>query len=137
MTTFVRSEPSYLRAAGIKYQYLDAGWTMYASWKGDAKAWMKTQVAGAKAAGLGLVVGLEVLNGGTKASGIRGQTSGKYAMSASQLRSWGSNLLDEPYVCGFFNWRYDSQYNGRTDIRSAMSFLAQKANSHARTSCNP
>jgi hypothetical protein len=137
MTTFVRAEPSYLRTGGIQYRYLDAGWTMYASWKGDATAWIKAQVAGVKAVGLGLVVGLEVLNGGTKASGIPGQTSGKYAMSASQLRSWGSALLSEAHVCGFVNWRYDSQYNGRTDIRSAMSFLAQQTSAHARTSCNP
>jgi hypothetical protein len=137
MTTFARAEPSYLRANGRKYSHLDAGWTIYASRKGDAKAWISSQVAHAKAAGLALVVGLEVLNGGTKASGIPGRSRGTYAMSASQLRTWGSNLMDQAYVCGFVNWRYDSQYNGRSDIRSAMSYLAQRAASHARTSCNP
>jgi hypothetical protein len=137
MTTFARAEPSYLRANGRKYSYLDAGWTIYASWKGDAKAWISSQVAHAKAAGLALVVGLEVLNGGTKASGIPGRSSGRYAMSATQLRTWGSNLMDQAYVCGFVNWKYDSQYNGRSDIRSAMTYLAQRASSHARTSCNP
>jgi hypothetical protein len=135
LPTFVHSEPTYLRASGTNFRYLDAGWIMYGASKGDVRGWLRGQVAAAKASGLGLVVGLNVLDGGTKASGIQGRNKGKYAMSATELRSWGSTLLDESYVCGFFNWRYDSKYNARTDIRSAMSYLSQRAKSHAKTSC--
>ena len=137
LTTFVLSDPTYLRSTTVNYRYLDAGWIMYASWKGDARTWLTAQVTAAKAAHLGLVVGLDVLNGGTKASGIPGATSGRYAMSATQLRTWGSTLLAEPYACGMFNWRYDAVYNGRTDIRSAMSDLALKTKAHVRTTCSP
>jgi hypothetical protein len=135
LPTFVHSEPTYLTATGINFRYLDAGWIMYGSWKGDVRGWLRGQVAAAKASGLGLIVGLNVLDGGTKARGIQGRNKGKYAMSAAELRSWGSTLLDESYVCGFFNWRYDSKYNARSDIRSAMSYLSQRAESHAKTSC--
>jgi hypothetical protein len=137
LTTFVLSDPTYLRSATVTYRYLDAGWIMYASWKGDARTWLTAQVAAAKAEHLGLMVGLDVLNGGTKASGIPGRTSGRYAMSATQLRTWGSTLLSEPYACGVFNWRYNAVYNGRTDIRSAMSDLALKTKAHVRTTCSP
>jgi hypothetical protein len=135
LPTLVYSEPTYLRAAGINFRYLDAGWIMYQSSKGDARRWLRGQVAAAKASRLGLIVGLNVLDGGTKASGIQGRSKGKYSMSATELRSWGSILLDEPYVCGLFNWRYDSKYNARSDVRSAMSYLSQRAKSHAKTSC--
>jgi hypothetical protein len=135
LTTFVRSDPTYLGATGINYRYLDAAWIMYDLSKGDARRWLNGQVAAAKTSGLGLIVGLNVLDGGTKASGIKGPNKDKYSMSAAQLRSWGSTLLDESYVCGFFNWRYDLKYNARSDIRGAMSYLAQRAKSHAKTSC--
>ena len=135
LTTFVLSDPTYLGAIGTKFRYLDAGWIMYDPSKGDARRWLTGQVAAAKTSGLGLIVGLNVLDGGTKPGGIPGASKGKYSMSATQLRSWGSILLDESYVCGFFNWKYDSKYNARSDIRSAMSYLAQRAKSHPKTSC--
>jgi hypothetical protein len=137
LATFAHSRPTYLTSSGTKFQSLDAGWAMYHSWNGDISPWLKGEVAAAKKAGIGLIVGLNVLDGGTKASGIPGysQGAGRYGMSASQLRSWGSTLLDESYVCGFVNWKYEAKYNGRSDIQGAMSYLAQKAHAHVKKSC--
>jgi hypothetical protein len=137
LTTFAHSRPTYLVGSGTKFQYLDAGWAMYHSWNGDISGWLKSEVAAAKKAGIGLVVGLNVLDGGSRGSGIPGYSKGadRYGMNASQLKSWGSTLLAESYVCGFINWKYDAGYNGRADIRSAMASLSQGAQAHARTSC--
>jgi hypothetical protein len=139
LTTFVRAPPDYLAATGIKFKYLDAGWAMYeySKSRADVRNWIRNQVAAAKKAGIGLIVGLNVLNGGSEASGIRGPHPRfiKYSMSASQLRSWGSALLEESNACGFFNWKYESKYNGRPDIQSAMDYLAQMARSRPQTSC--
>jgi hypothetical protein len=134
MTTFIRAKPTYL-ANGPAYVHLDAAWAQYASYHGDFATWFNTQVSAAKSKRLGLMVGLNVLDGGTKDSGIPGSGSGKYAMSASQLRTWGSAMLSQSYPCGFLMWRYDSTYLGRADIASVTRDLAAKARTHLKTSC--
>jgi hypothetical protein len=139
MTTFVRAPPDYLAATGIKYKYLDVGWAMYEYSKSrtDVRKWIKTQASAARRAGIKLVVGLNVLNGGAPGSGIRGVHSRykKYGMSAKQVRSWGAILLEEAQACAFYNWRYDAKYYGRSDIKSAMNYLSSKIKSRSRTSC--
>jgi hypothetical protein len=136
MTTMVRTSPGYLAEVSITYRYLDAAWSQYASVKGtNVGTWIASEVATAKREGLGLVVGLNVLNGGNGTSRIPGTTRGKYAMSASEIRSYGSALLGQSYACGFFNWMFDSNYYGRSDIRSAMADMSAIARSHAKTSC--
>ena len=135
MTTMVRVVPSWLASRPVTYKYLDAGWLQYASGKGDAAKLVAAEVSAAKKKGLGLVVGMNVLDGGNGSSGIRGTKSGKWAMSATELRKYGSALLSPSYPCAFFNWQYDTQYYGRSAIKSAMADLSAKARSHAKTSC--
>jgi hypothetical protein len=135
MTTVVRVVPSYLASASLTYKHLDAGWTQYVVGKGDAAKWVAAETAAAKRKGLGLVVGLNVLDGGNGSSKIRGWTSGKWAMSASEIRNYGSAMLAESYACAFFNWTHDIEYYGRSDIKSAMADVSAKAKAHAKTSC--
>jgi hypothetical protein len=134
MTTMVGEEPSRL-ATTATYTYLDAAWAQYASSRGDAAQWAAAEVAAAKRKGLGLVVGMNVLDGGNGSSKIAGYTSGRYAMSASEIRSYGSALLAQSYTCGFFSWRHDTGYYGRSDVSSAMSDVSANAKAHAKTSC--
>jgi hypothetical protein len=135
MTTIVRVAPSYLTSASLTYQHLDAGWTQYSAGKGDAAKWVAAETEAAKRKGLGLVVGLNVLDGGNGSSGIRGWTSGKWAMSPSEIRNYGSAMLGQSHACAFFNWTHDTEYYGRSDVKSAMADVSAKARSHAKTSC--
>jgi hypothetical protein len=135
MTTMVRVVPSWLASKPVTYKYLDAGWLQYASGKGDAAKLVSAEVAAAKKKGLGLVVGMNVLDGGNGSSGIRGTKSGKWAMSASELRNYGSTLLGQSYACAYFNWQHNTDYYERSAIKSAMSDLSTKARSHTKTSC--
>jgi hypothetical protein len=135
MPTIVRVVPSWLAAAPVTYTYLDAGWAQYTAVKGDPTRWVTAEVNAAKAKGLGLVVSLNVLDGGNGSSGIRGVTSGQYSMSASELRSYGTALLNQSYTCAFYQWMYNSTYFGRSDIKTAMSELSAKARLHSKTSC--
>jgi hypothetical protein len=135
MTTIVRVAPSYLASASLAYQHLDAGWTQYTAGKGDAANWVAAETAAAKRKGLGLVVGMNVLDGGNGSSEIRGWTPGKWAMSASEIRNYGSAMLGQSHACAFFNWTHDTGYYGRSDIRSAMADVSAKARSHVKTSC--
>ena len=56
-------------------------------------------------------------------------------MTASQVRSWGSALLAEPYVCGFFMFRYNPDYFARADIQAVMTELSEKAQSLPNKPC--
>ncbi len=139
MTTIVRARPTWLAQTTMTYTYLDAGWFQYeAHYMGDVTVATNSEVAAAKRKGLGLVVGLNVLNGGNGSSRVAGTTSGKYKMSATEIRNYGNVLLNQTYACGFFNWTYilgGSTYFARTDIKSAMTYLSGKARTHSKTSC--
>ena len=78
---------------------------------------------------------MNVLNGGTSASGIRGTQPGKYAMSASQLRNWGGTLIADSRACGLALQRYDATYFERTDVEGAVAELARKADNRQAVSC--
>jgi hypothetical protein len=108
---------------------------MYESWRGNPRSWIKGQVALAKRAGLGLVVGLNLLNGGTESSGIKGTKRKFYSMSASQIKKWGAIMLEEPYACAFFAWKYNHSYHERPDIQRALAELVEQAKKHPETSC--
>lgn len=98
--TIVHAPSSWLAAKATAWQYLDASSVMYSGSVGDAGAWVGKQASAAGGARLGLLVGMNVLNGGTSASGLSGTTAGSFAMSASQLRTWGLVLVAETKVCG-------------------------------------
>jgi len=132
LPTVVRAWPKFLK--GYKYRYLDAAWAQYSARFGSVSTFMRDNVRDAKASGLALVIGMNQLAGGDS-RGIRGFYSSRYAMSASQMRSWGSAMLADPYPCAFLSWAYNARYMNRSDIRSAKAFLAGKARSKATKSC--
>jgi hypothetical protein len=134
MITLARVDPTWLASASVDYTYLDTGWAQYRSSKGDPLQFITTQVAAAKSKGLGLMMGLNVLNGGDGSSGLRGSGS-QWQMSADELRSYGTTLLNQSYACGFMMWEYNATYFGRSDMTSAMADLSARAKTHAKTSC--
>jgi hypothetical protein len=137
LTTVVRSYPDWLAKAPFQWKYLDAAWAQYSARKGEVNGWMKTQTSYAKQAGLGLVVGLNLLDGGTEASGIPGTKAGTYAMSASQIKAWGSVLATNSQSCAVYSWRYTPSYFGRSDVAAAIAYVAALAKNRASQSCQP
>jgi hypothetical protein len=135
MPTVIRTFPSYL--AGYQYPHLDAVQVQYLDRFGDIEQVLATHVEGAKALGLALVGGLNVLNGGSGSSGIPGHRAGKWAMSADEIRSWGKRFLSEPSVCAFLMWEYDPTYLSRPDIQAALSELSQIAADRPEKACRP
>jgi hypothetical protein len=135
MTTLVRVVPSWLKSASLTYRHLDAGWAQYTVGKGDAAGWVAAEAAAAKSKGLGLVVGLNVINGGNGSSGVPGDRRGEWSMSASEIRSYGYAMLGEAHACAFFNWQHDTDYYDVSAIRSAMADVSTRARQHAKTSC--
>jgi hypothetical protein len=133
LPTIIRGWPDYLK--GYEYQYLDAAWAQYSDRFGDLSTFINDNVRDAKAAGLGLVVGLNLLGGGNRNGGLKGYSGERYAMTAAQVRSWGSALLAEPYACAFISWEYNDRYYERADIKSALEELNQNARSRPKKAC--
>jgi hypothetical protein len=132
LPTIIRGWPEFLK--GYQYQYLDAAWAQYSERFGDVDAFIANNVRDARAAGLQLVVGLNLLGGGTKSGGLKGYSS-RYALTAAQVRYKGGVLMAEPYSCAFINWEYNEAYFARSDIKAALEELNQKARNRPKKSC--
>ena len=135
LTTIVQESASWLAANPSAWQSLDAGVSVFTAEYGDAGAWINGQASAAAKAKLGLMVSMNVLNGGTRTSRLPGTTQGKYAMSATQLQTWGSTLVANSRVCGMLLSRYEERYFGRSDVRSALRAVAARAGARAGSSC--
>jgi hypothetical protein len=135
MATMVRARPSWLAQAPISYTHLDAGMVHYTARRGDPTNFLAGEVTIAKRLGLKVGLSMNLLDGGDGSSGIPGFSSGKYAMSADELRRYGSALLRNDYGCAFLMWKYDAAYYARSDIQSAMADLSNQARNHPRTPC--
>jgi hypothetical protein len=127
--------PSWLAKAPVTYTHLDAAWFQYAARFGNPTTAIAAEITVAKSKRLGLVVSMNVLDGGNGSSGIPGYSAGKWKMSATEVRNYGTALLNQTYACGFLTWMWDPVYYGRSDIRSAMVALSTKAKYHVKTSC--
>jgi hypothetical protein len=125
LPTVARAEPAYLERTGGPYRYLDAAWAQYVTRKGTASDYITRNVADAQRIGLSLVTGLNLINGGPDAS----------QMSASLVQSAGSTILAQSYPCAFVSWEWRDAYMSRSDIKSAMAVLSEKAEAHAARSC--
>jgi len=123
MATIVRTRPSYFTRSP---KYVDAAWATYLHRHGSVRDFLRKNVADAQRRDLALVVGLNVIHGGNPH---------KTKMSASEVQSWGSEMLDSSYPCGFYMWTYDRAYVSNSSMRSAMKTLRRKAESRPRKSC--
>ena len=123
MPTIVRVEPGYLSR---NHRYLDAAWAQYLHRKGPAESFIRRNVSAAQQRRLGLVVGLNVLKGGSP-NGTR--------MTPGEVKSWGSVLLNSSYPCAFVNWTYDRRYLGSRGMSDAMMTLRRKAENRSSKSC--
>ena len=135
MHTVIRVAPSWLAGAPFRWKHLDAGWAQYRATHGSAARWIASEANAAEREGLGLVVGLNVLDGGNGSSRIRGNSRRKWAMSGKEIRSYGTAMLGTKRACGFFSWTHERDYYDRSEVRSAMAEVSRKARSHAKTSC--
>jgi hypothetical protein len=132
LPTVIRGWAWYLK--GYDYKYLDAAWAQYHERFGSIDEFVDSNVRDAKASGLSLVVGLNVLAGGGK-DGLSGYKEGRSSMTAAQMKAWGGALLDQPYACAFVMFRYHPDYFGRSDIKQAVAELSQKARRHENRTC--
>lgn len=133
MLVYIRTWPEYLK--GGQFPHLDAVWFHYLDRWGDIDSFLAKHLGDLRGLGLKVIGGLNVLNGGSKSSGIPGKGSGKNAMSADEIRTWGGKFFAQPDLCAFLLWEYDAGYLARPDIKAAVEELAQKARNYPKNSC--
>jgi hypothetical protein len=135
MNTMVHTQMGWLANTSVSFVNLDAGWAQYTANKGEVTRWITTEIDHAKRKGLGVMIGLNVLAGGTSSTGLKGYWGSSYAMNANDIRNYGTKLLNQSYACAFILWAYDATYYGRSDIKAAMAEMSTKARNHVKTSC--
>ncbi len=123
LPTIVRTQPDYLNS---NHRYLDAAWAQYLSRRGNVRDYIRDNVADAQKRGLQLVVGLNIVHGGTP----QGTN-----MTASEVEDWGSALLESSYPCAFIMWQYQSSTLDNSGMGSAMESLRRKAENRSSKRC--
>jgi hypothetical protein len=143
LPTAVRAPPAWLVAGDTTYADLDIAWAQWAgpgraggTWR-TPEAFRDENVARAKQLGLGLIVGLNHLNGGDGSSGVAGTPDHpeRWQMSAAELVRLGTLLVETPYACAFVSWRYEADFMARPGITAALDSIAAVAESRGGTSC--
>lgn len=139
--TFVREQASNapVPVSGA-YQYVDAFVNQYASFSdGNINDYVQDNVAAAESLNVGLIMGLNLCDGGDGSSGQRGWRTDRvtYAMSAEEITTYGETLLSVPDVLMFLMWEYDgletwsdgitigSDYFDQPDLQTALYDLSR------------
>jgi hypothetical protein len=121
----VRARPTQL--VGHTWRWLEAAWSQYNGpfRDGPPERFRDTQVAAARALGLGLVLSFNALAGGCGPTtaclpGIPGSPIlgvyansaqvRRYQMSAAEVLAYGRVFVAEPYVCASLHWQWSPIY---------------------------
>jgi hypothetical protein len=126
LPTAVRVPPSSLAKASFRWSALDAGWAQYSTPRGDVRTWLSAEATAAKNEGLGLVAGLNLLEGSGPGTG---------PMTATQIRDFGGVLAQHAAVCALVGWSWSSEYVGQAAIRDALTAVAATAKSRPAGAC--
>lgn len=142
LPTAVRATAEWLGRGDTTYTSLDIAW---AQWAGPYRGGMgltpeqfrDENVARAKELELGLIFGMNYLNGGDGSSGIPGTELHPelWQMSAAELAHVGTVLTGAPYACALLSWRHHVTFESRPEVRAALDSVARVAAGRGGTSC--
>ncbi len=141
--TGVRAPPSKLPSQ--TYRYLDFAWAQWEgphvpTYKMTPDQFVAKETALAKSKGLGLVFGLNYLDGGDGSSRILGTYSNaravnRWAMSAAEVRKVGAAFAKASHSCGVLSWKSDATFDRRSGMMDAKRYVASLAKARSRKSC--
>ena len=146
----IRAHPNQLEARG-EWLWLTTAWTQYASRRGPPEEFLALQVASARRQRLGLVAGVNLLNGGCgpaerrkcfpdiPGTALGGTQPELYQLSAAELIYYKTVALSDPYVCASVDWswgpNFRSDFHQRPEIRPAIKALGLMAKKRPLRSC--
>ena len=141
------------RPAGGTYQWVDAGWAAISDhhydneYGFDMGAYFRDNLAKGASAGLGMMYGFNLINGGREDLSGCTHLSGDHncAMRASEIRQLADTLaaIGQDKACGVSGWEVDAtsgsperNYFFRTDIQDALEYLYTKVRGLRPSGCN-
>ena len=146
----IRAHPNQLEVRG-DWLWLTTAWTQYTSRRGPPEEFLALQVASARRQRLGLVAGVNLLNGGCGPAERRkcfpdipgtplvGTGPEFYQLSAAELIYYKTVALSDPYVCASVDWSWGpafrSNFHERPEVRPAMKTLGLIARKRPLASC--
>jgi len=148
----IRALPTQLEARS-DWQWVTTAWAQYTGPRrhGSPERFLTAQVASAKRQRLGLVAGVNLLNGGCGPAELRqclpdipgtalpGTKPNLYQMSASEFIYYKTVALGDPYVCASVDWSWGpvfrSDFHARPEIRSAAKTLGVMAGKRPLAGC--
>lgn len=146
LATGVRMVPS--RFPDIRHKHIDFGW---AQWEGPLhvpsfgdtpERFRDREIAAAKKRGIGVVFGLNYINGGDGSSGILGTYENarkvkRFAMSTAEVKRVGAVLAAAPYACALISWKSDAKFDARPGMMAAKEHVGSVAANRETGSCAP
>jgi hypothetical protein len=160
--TVVRVVPAWFRRVGLNGNNIDLAWAQYEgalhqpSLKMTPEQFRDVNVADAKALGMGVIMGMNALDGGDGSSRIPGTydlriVSTRWQMSAAEVERAGTVFAKEPYVCAVIDWRYSPTFtvsrftaaqqaailafDDRSDVKMALAKVLVAAKGRSATRC--
>ena len=149
----LRALPTQMEARP-NWQWVTTAWAQYPGPRpraGPPEKFFSTQVASAKRQHLGLVAGINLLNGGcgpattglclrdVPGADIPGTRDNQYQVSAAELVYYKTVAMTDPYVCASVDWawgpHFKSNFHDRPEIRSAAKAVGVMAKKRPLTSC--
>lgn len=135
LMTYVRQRASDL--PDREYRWLDAAVNQYRARDGDPAAYARREVEAAARRKLGVINGLNLPDGGDGTSGQAGWRAERFAMTADEIRRYGTPLADAPGLGMFLIWEYDGEerwtdgsigadYLRRPDVEAALAELGAR-----------
>ena len=160
--TVVRVVPAWLRRVGITSSTIDIAWAQYGgplhspSLRMTPEQFRDQNVADAKMLGMGLILGMNTLDGGDGSSRIAGTydlryVSTRWQMSANEVERAGTAFAKDPYVCAVLDWRYSptiassnwtaaqaagiKAFDDRSDVKAAFAKVLVVAKGRSAIRC--
>ena len=148
----IRARPTQLEARPNR-QWLTTAWAQYSGLRrfGSPEQFFAAEVASAKRQRLGLVAGVNLLNGGcgpvtlgrclpdVPGTTLPGTEPDLYQLSAAELTYYKTVAMTDPYVCASVDWswgpNFGSNFHERAEIRSAAKALGVLARTRPLVSC--
>ena len=149
----IRARPTQLEARP-HWQWLTTAWAQYPGPRpriGSPEQFFGAEVASAKRQHLGLVAGVNLLNGGcgpatrgwclpdVPGTTLPGTEADWYQLSAAEFTYYKTVAMMDPYVCASVDWawgpNYRSTFHDRPEIRSAAKALGVLARKRPLVSC--
>lgn len=146
MPTGMRMTPT--RAREHRYRYVDFAWAQWEgrhhvpSYRMTPEEFRDHEIAAAKQGGLGVVFGMNYINGGDGSSGILGDYHNarkvkRFAMSADEVKRVGAVFAAAPYACAVISWKSDGEFLGRRGMKEALAHVSEVARNRPTKSCKP